>query len=321
MPKDLLEEAVSDVKKLKEATMEYARQSLLETVAPKMKEYIESQLGETDVALEVGASPEDDELPEAQDLTYETRGKKKDDEDDEEVEEGLELGEVKGDDDEDEEMPPEEPEVEEMVAIEMKDIEEAFARAVKEGLEEAKVTKGFGKVQDPNDHEGSGERGLSDKEKDKTWNEVTPPAAKDWTVKESLYKKKIVEITNRLGQYKSAYEEVSKSLKEVNLFNAKLLYTTKLLQNSGMSNKQKNAVVEHMDKARNRREVELVYQSLSESLKIAGARNPSQISKFSRSSKTVTPSSTLLKEVLRKEKEGSGEETLMESWGRLAGLV
>src|SRR3990167_5416644 len=105
MPKDLLEEAVSDVKKLKEATMEYAKQSLLEAVAPKMKEYIESQLGETDVALEVGASPEDEEMPvESQDLAYEARGKKKDDEEDkedeEEVEEGLELGEAKDEDEE-----------------------------------------------------------------------------------------------------------------------------------------------------------------------------------------------------------------------------
>src|SRR3990167_4394560 len=267
---DILGQSVEDVKQLKASTMQYAKQSLLEAVAPKIKEYIESHLGEGDPKLEVGGADLDElevteDLDESPDLTQEARGKKKDEDEEEngEVDESLEF-EAK-----DEEVPeledePEE-EVEEMVQIEMKDIEEAFARAVKESLAEAKVTKNFGSQQDPNDHDGPGERGLEGKEKDKQWSEVKPPAAKDWTVKEALYRKKIVEMARKLGQYKEAYEEVSKALKEVNLFNTKLMYTTKLLQGGSMSDKQKTRVIEHMDKAQNRREVQLIYQSLSES--------------------------------------------------------
>ena len=54
-------------------------------------------------------------------------------------------------------------------------------------------------------------------------------------------------------------------MNEVNLLNAKLLFTNKLFRSFGLSNDQKMKVVENFDRAHNLREVKLVYSTLAES--------------------------------------------------------
>jgi len=67
---------------------------------------------------------------------------------------------------------------------------------------------------------------------------------------------------------------VIKSLKstinEVNLLNAKLLYTNKLFRGYNLTNEQKVKVVENLDRTTSVREVKLVYATLSESMKFTG---------------------------------------------------
>ena len=53
----------------------------------------------------------------------------------------------------------------------------------------------------------------------------------------------------------------------MNLFNAKLLYVNKLMQNRNISSKQQRAIVEALDNAKTIREAKLVYESLVRSLK------------------------------------------------------
>ena len=53
----------------------------------------------------------------------------------------------------------------------------------------------------------------------------------------------------------------------MNLFNAKLLYVNKLMQNRNVSSKQQRAIVEALDSAKTIREAKLVYDSLTRSLK------------------------------------------------------
>ena len=57
-------------------------------------------------------------------------------------------------------------------------------------------------------------------------------------------------------------------LNEVNLLNAKLLYSNKLFRNYNLNQGQKMKVIEHFDKAHNLREVKLVYSTLSEGFNI-----------------------------------------------------
>ena len=77
---------------------------------------------------------------------------------------------------------------------------------------------------------------------------------------------------------------VIKSLKgtinEVNLLNAKLLYTNKLFRSYNLTNEQKVKVVENLDRTSNVREVKLVYATLSESMKFTGTeRKVAQVKK------------------------------------------
>jgi hypothetical protein len=56
-------------------------------------------------------------------------------------------------------------------------------------------------------------------------------------------------------------------INEVNLLNAKLLYTNKLFRNFELSESQKMKVIENFDRATNSREVKLVFATLAESFK------------------------------------------------------
>ena len=60
--------------------------------------------------------------------------------------------------------------------------------------------------------------------------------------------------------------ELKKQLTEMNLFNAKLLYVNKLIQNRNVSSKQQRAIVEALDNAKTIREAKLVFEGLTKSL-------------------------------------------------------
>jgi len=59
---------------------------------------------------------------------------------------------------------------------------------------------------------------------------------------------------------------LKQQLSEMNLFNAKLLYVNKLMQNRSVSSKQQRAIVEALDNAKTIREAKLVYESITQSL-------------------------------------------------------
>ena len=63
-------------------------------------------------------------------------------------------------------------------------------------------------------------------------------------------------------------DELRSELNEVNLLNAKLLYTNKIFRNKSLNETQKVKVLTAFDKATSKKEVELVYETLLESLKV-----------------------------------------------------
>lgn len=83
---------------------------------------------------------------------------------------------------------------------------------------------------------------------------------------------KFNQMKKQLAEYRKAVSELREQLNEANLFNAKLLYANKLLQNKGLSSKQKVSVVESLDRARSLREVRLLYKGLTESLRKGGSK-------------------------------------------------
>jgi len=82
-------------------------------------------------------------------------------------------------------------------------------------------------------------------------------------------KDEVKELKSDLEEHRSVIETLRGKLNEVNLLNAKLLFTNKLFRKYGLNNEQKMKVVEQFDRASNLREVKLVYSTLGESF---GAR-------------------------------------------------
>ena len=79
--------------------------------------------------------------------------------------------------------------------------------------------------------------------------------------------KKVDEMQTQLKEYKDTIGYLREKLNEVNLLNAKLLFTNKLFRSFGLNNNQKLSVVEQFDRTQNLREIKLVYATLAESFK------------------------------------------------------
>ena len=81
----------------------------------------------------------------------------------------------------------------------------------------------------------------------------------------------VSKLRSDLDEHRSVIQTLRGKLNEVNLLNAKLLFTNKLFRKYGLNNEQKMKVVEQFDRAGNLREVKLVYATLGESF--GSARN------------------------------------------------
>jgi len=125
------------------------------------------------------------------------------------------------------------------------------------------------------------------------------------------------EIAEKEEELKEAYRTV-KQLKniinEVNLLNAKLLYTNKLFRNFELSEGQKMKVIENFDRAGNTREVKLVFSTLAESFNKPKAKRVVKESLASKPVRTTAPS----KQTTQVLSEGF---EMANRWKKLAGLI
>jgi hypothetical protein len=78
--------------------------------------------------------------------------------------------------------------------------------------------------------------------------------------------KESLRLRRQVADYRKVAQQLQGQLVEMNLFNAKLLYANKLMQNRDLSAKQQRAIVEALDSAKTLREAKLLYKSLTESL-------------------------------------------------------
>ena len=102
-----------------------------------------------------------------------------------------------------------------------------------------------------------------------------------------------------LEEHRNVVKYLRGKLNEVNLLNAKLLFTNKLFRNFGLSNEQKLKVVETFDRATNLREVKLVFSTLAESFGNKVASKPSKVQESKGSaSKAVASTKPKTEEVI-----------------------
>ena len=188
--------------------------------------------------------------------------------------------EEEGDDDEDDMDESEELDLEAVI----KELEEELDEAGDPGDEEESVQEGA--HEDDEDDEKKDESVNEEEELDEEEdleeqstssgigagdNKVKQPSAGDEEDPGKGQTHESVEaIQNELNEYKEAVTFLRDKLHEVNILNAKLLYTNKLFKEFVLSNDQKMKIVETFDRAQTTREIKLVYSTLAESYKDNG---------------------------------------------------
>ena len=80
-------------------------------------------------------------------------------------------------------------------------------------------------------------------------------------------KEEILVLEKELEEAYNVIRFLKSKINEVNLLNAKLLYSNKLFRNFALNEGQKMKVIENFDRAHNLREVKLVFSTLAESFK------------------------------------------------------
>ena len=124
----------------------------------------------------------------------------------------------------------------------------------------------------------------------------------------------VAKLQSELDEHRNVVKYLRSKLNEVNLLNAKLLFTNKLFRSYGLSNEQKMKVVENFDRAHNLREVKLVYSTLAESFGTKKTKTEIKEHKGS-ASKAVASTKSKKQEVIA---EGS---ELRERFKKLAGII
>jgi predicted nuclease with TOPRIM domain len=114
-------------------------------------------------------------------------------------------------------------------------------------------------------------------------------------------------------QYKQATNELKEGLQDVNLSNARLLYTNRVLRNTSLNERQKETIVEAISKAGSVTEARTIFDTLQSTAQAAPKRGPQSLSEAinRRSGSSVIRAS-------RHEKTTS--DPLAERMKRLAGI-
>lgn len=128
--------------------------------------------------------------------------------------------------------------------------------------------------------------------------------------------KRVLAETKRRARLVAKKARAAKAeLKESNLFNAKLLYVNKLMQQHTLNNKQQRAIIEAMDNAKTQREAKLLFTSLTESLNKKAAKATSSKSLNENASRTGSSSRSLQS---GQATRSNGVE--LDRWAVLAGI-
>ena len=333
----LLKEAIADAKAVRETAIANAKLALEEAFTPKLQSMLSKKIEEE------AEDTDEDELEEQSDSSGLGKGDNKVDQvdgDDYEKAEtekssaapGSEDGNLKvvdklteSEDDMDEDEDPEE----------MHDMEEdldleEIIRELEEEDDDEKTEMAYKEDEDMEETEDMDEGSYKEDEdmeetEDMDETEETEDMDEDIDLDEiikSLQEEDDDEEVNENDELESKEKELEeaystiRSLKatinEVNLLNAKLLFSNKLFKSHNLTEGQKMKIIETLDRALNTREVKLVYSTLAESLG-SGATKKATIKEgiASRATKSTAPA----KEVIVETNQFSGRMK------KLAGLL
>jgi hypothetical protein len=283
--KDLLKEAIADAKAVRETALANAKIALEEAFAPRLQSMLSAKLAEElseeeeeeveapEASMEAPEA-ETEEAPEAEEEVTES-----DYSDDDTMEEAEE-----GEDDLDLESIIRELEMEDSAEDETSEsmYEEEEDSMYEEGEEDEAV--------DINELLNSLSEEEGEEDEDIDINEIIRSLREeDEESEEAPASEELEEAYNVIRFLKS-------KINEVNLLNAKLLFSGKLFRNFSLNEGQKMKVVENFDRAHSLREVKLVYSTLAEGFKMPSTKKIVKESFASKPVASTKPSRSVLSE-------------------------
>jgi hypothetical protein len=274
---DLLKEAIADARTVKETALANAKIALQEAFAPRLENMLSARLAEEleDEEPVDAAAPVDDMPAEEEgdinwidnDLSFEVGGQQFDAQvnnpiGDEEVGAGM-AGEF-----EDDAMPAENPEAEYAEEDDL-DLEEIIRELEEDPSMEEPIEE---PIEEPMNMVEGGDYGYDEDEEESPEDDGNIDKIIEAILREEEEDEDAEDTAAELKHAKAELEEAYRTVKqmqsviqEVNLLNAKLLYTNKLFRNFDLNENQKMKVLENFDRASNTREVKLVFSTLAES--------------------------------------------------------
>ena len=336
---DILKEAIADAKAVRETALENAKMALEEAFTPQIKSMLSAKLKEDEIE-ESDPVVEDEEMEDEEGEAEE--GYHEDDEMGDEEEVPAEEGDEMGDEEVADEVPAEEgsyseddePEGDDEVEEENLDLE-AIIRELESELSEGEddeeeveestetseepVSEGEEEIEEEYEIDESAlEEDEELEEELDTSSGIGKGTGRGNTDKTSGIGTggKLKEVQDELKEYKEAVSFLRGKLHEVNILNAKLLFTNKLFKAYSLDNNQKLKVVETFDRAQTTREIKLVYSTLAEQF----GDNSNIVTKksISESASTVVASTKPSKE---SKKVISEETNVANRFKKLAGLI
>lgn len=291
--KDLLKEAIADAKAVRETALQNAKLALEETFAPRLQSIISAQLQKEEEEMEVEDEEVEMEAPEVAE-GEETAPEAEVPADDEEDADDYGDEDVDFEDEEDDDL-----DLEEIIReLESEEGEESM----EEELDSSEIGAGENKKPsaDAMDSADAGEIDLFELEDEDEMVEGDMADDEEVDLEEVIKslreedEEEELEETSKEEELEEAYNVIrflKSKINEVNLLNAKLLYSNKLFKSYNLNEGQKMKVIETFDRAVSLREVKLVYSTLAESFKTPVAKKAIKESFASRPVGSTKPSS------------------------------
>ena len=86
------------------------------------------------------------------------------------------------------------------------------------------------------------------------------------------------QLTEKLSKYEGVLGELQENLQDVNLSNARLLYTNRVLRNTSLNERQKNKIAEAISNAGSVTEARTIFETLQSTVEAAPKRQPQSLS-------------------------------------------
>lgn len=307
--KDLLKEAIAEAKAVRETAMANAKLALEEAFTPRIQSMLAAKLSEE---MEDEEMKEEDEIAmdaeeTGMEMAPEPESMEEADYEGDKMEEGDEEDPMAhGNIGEEEEM--EEADLDlEAIIRELEEAEGEEEEMKTEALDSSDIGKGEN-TKPSKDASDTNTDGTTDIDlfEELSLDEIVAALREEdgEEVKEEEEKeemKEAEEAETKEKELEEAYNVIRflrSKINEVNLLNAKLLFSNKLFRNNELSESQKMKVIENFDRATTMREVKLVYATIAESLNSRKAKSVVKESKGTASApqKSTAPSKAVLNE-------------------------